>query len=94
MIELAQAKLHLRVDIDADDAAIETMIVAATAAAADYLNVTYDDMELLAQPIPVEAAILLMIGDLYENRERQSERPLHGNVTYERLLNPYRVMAL
>ena len=40
------------------------------------------------------AAILLRVGDLYENREAQTDRPLHGNQTFERLLNPYRVMEL
>lgn len=58
------------------------------------MNVTYDDLVLLAQPAPVDAAILLMVGDLYENREGQSDKALHRNQTYERLLNPYRVMAL
>lgn len=34
-----------------------------------------------------------MIGDLYENRKAQSDRQLYRNTTYERLLNPYRVMT-
>tara|TARA_R100001143_G_C3357653_1_gene133510 strand:+ start:1131 stop:1406 length:276 start_codon:yes stop_codon:yes gene_type:complete len=91
VITLEQAKLHLRVDHDDEDAAITAMIDAATAAALDYLN-----MDELPNPVPapVQAAILLQVGDLYANRERQGERPLYANTTYERLLNPYRVMAV
>ena len=91
MLTLEQTKLHLRVDQDVEDAAIEAMIDAATAAVADYLNVTTAELELLAQPAPVHAAALLMVGDLYENRERQSSQALYRNDSFERLLNPYRV---
>ncbi len=90
MIDLTEAKLHLRVDIDDDDTAIQTMIDAATAATLDYLNL--DGFDSNGMPEPVKCATLLLIGDLYENRERQTEKPLFGNSTYERLLNPYRVM--
>jgi len=91
MITLEQAKLHLRVDHDDEDAAITAMIDASTAAALDYLN-----LEEMPDPMPapVSAAILLQVGDLYTHRERQAERPYHGNPTYERLLNPYRAMAV
>lgn len=91
MISLTEAKLHLRVDQDADDAAIVSMINAAEAATADYLNLTLADLEPSA-PAPVKAAALLMVADLYVNRERQSTSQLYRNVTYERLLNPYRNM--
>jgi uncharacterized phage protein (predicted DNA packaging) len=90
MIALEDVKLHLRVDHDDEDDYITGLIAAATAAALDYLNVE----SLEAMPTPVEAAILLQVGDLYANRERQAERPYHGNPTYERLLNPYRVMGV
>lgn len=89
MITLEQAKLHLRVDHDTEDAAITAMIDASTAAALDYLNL---DAMPEPTPAPVEAAILLQVGDLYVNRERQGEKQYYGNSTYERLLNPYRAM--
>lgn len=89
MITLSEAKLHLRVDHDSEDVAITAMIEASTAAAVDYLGVELDPM-----PAPVKAAILLQVADLYENRERQSDRPFHGNPTYFMLLNPYREMAM
>jgi hypothetical protein len=89
MITLEQAKLHLRVDHDDEDAAITAMIGASTAAALDYLN-----LDAMPDPVPapVSAAILLQVADLYANRERQSAKPYSGNPTYERLLNPYRAM--
>jgi hypothetical protein len=41
---------------------------------------------------PIKSAALLMVADLYENREAQTERQRYRNTTYERLLNPYRMM--
>ena len=91
MTTLQQAKDHLRVDGDDEDTLIESMIDAATQAALDYLN-----LDAIPDPVPapVEAAILLQVGDLYENRERQTDRQLFTSQTYERLLAPYRVMGV
>ena len=93
MITVEQAKLHLRVDGDDDDLAIQFMIDASTAAAANYLNMTVEDM-LVDTPAPIEAAILLQVGDLYANREAQGHSEYFSNKTYHLLLNPYRVMAV
>ncbi len=94
MVTLDQAKLHLRADAVGDeDAAIQDMIDAATNAAADYLGLTADEL-IAAMPAPVKAAILLQVGDLYLNRERQTNEAYYQNRTYERLLNPYRRMLL
>ncbi|MGA0584326.1 MAG: head-tail connector protein [Castellaniella sp.] len=92
-MNLTDVKLHLRVDDDdnAEDSLIQSMLDAATAAALDYLNLA--NMPDPA-PAPIEAAILLAVGDLYANRERQSDAQLYANLTYERLLAPYRVMEI
>ena len=91
MITLEQAKLHLRVDHDAEDALIQSLIDASIAAVADYLET--DVTTLTADmPTPVEAAVLLQVADLYENREAQAERAYYKNPTFERLLNPYRAI--
>ena len=92
MIYLQQAKDHLRITHDDEDAAIQAMIDAASAAALDYLNL--DGFDSNGAPAPVQAAILLQVGDLYENRERQGDKAFYRNQTYERLLNPYRVMDI
>lgn len=92
-ITLDEVKNYLRVTDDAEDALIASLLDAATIAAGDYLNLTADELTA-AMPAPVKAAILLQVGDLYENRERQGTEAYYQNRTYERLLNPYRVMAL
>lgn len=92
MPTLEQAKLHLRIDHDHEDALILYMIDAATQSVADYLDMDAEDMQLLATP--VEAAILLRVGDLFENREAQQPGPLIDNRTFIRLLAPYRVVSI
>ena len=90
MLTLEETKLHLRVDHDGEDTAIQAMVDTATAACADFLNMEVDDLDTAA-PAPVKSAALLLVGDLYANRESQGERAYHQNLTFERLLNPYRV---
>lgn len=90
MLTLAGTKMHLRVDHDDEDSLILGMMDTATAAAADYLNMAPAAL-VPAMPAPVKSAALLMVGDLYSNREAGGT--LYGNSTYERLLNPYRVHA-
>ena len=94
MPTLDQAKAHLRVEHTDEDALIQSMIQAATYSVADYLDMAHEDMELLAPPAPVEAAILLRVADLFENREAVTDRPLADNQLFIRLLAPYRKLAL
>lgn len=94
LLTLNETKLYLRLDSDhtIEDALIVSMINAATKATADYLNLETVDSAAAA---PIKAATLLMVADLYENRERQQTgSPLYRNQTYERLLNPYRDMGV
>lgn len=88
MIDLNDAKAHLRVDNNAEDALIQNLVAAAEAAVLDYLGT-----ETLPAAPPVHAACLMLVGSLYENRETLSDRPLHENRLFDRLLNPYRVMV-
>ena len=92
MLTLAETKLHLRVDHDDEDVLIEAMIDTATAACADYLNMPAADL-VVAVPAPVKSAALLLVGNLYENRESMGDRPYSKNPTFEALLNPYRAHA-
>ena len=94
MPTLDQAKANLRVDHTDEDALIQSMIQAATYSVADYLDIAHEDMELLAPPAPVEAAILLRVADLYENREAVTDRSLHDNPTFARLLAAYRRLSV
>ena len=94
MITLEQAKAHLRVDHTHEDDLIQRMIDAATYSVADYLDMAHEDMELLPPPAPVEAAILLRVADLYENREAVTDRSLCDSPTFARLLAPYRSLSV
>ncbi len=89
MINLAEAKLHLRVDHLEEDAAIQQMMEAAEVSVMDYLN-----LDTLPEAPPVAAAMLMLIGALYENRESVTDKPVSESVLFTRLLAPYRKLAL
>lgn len=88
MPTLAETKLHLRVDNNEEDSYIASLIDAAEAAVLDYL-----DVPELPDAGPVLAAVLLLVGALYEDREAVTDRPLADNQLFTRLLNPYRRWA-
>ena len=88
MPTLAETKLHLRVDHATEDTLIASLIDAAEQSVLDYLDVP----ELPDSPA-VMAAVLLLVGALYENREALIDRPMADNQLFTRLLNPYRKWA-
>ena len=92
MLTLTETKLHLRVDHTDEDALIAALIDTATAACASHLGMEVTDL-VIAVPAPVKSAALLLVGELYEHRERQGERQLYKNATFDALLAPYRVFA-
>ena len=92
MLTLIETKAHLRVDSNDEDVLITSLIAAATAATANHLDNASLVLDATA-PAPVKAAMLLMIADLFENREGQTERQLFSNQTYGRLLQPYQVLT-
>ncbi len=92
MLTLSEVKLHCRIDGTDEDSLLAAMIDAATASVGDYINAP-EPLDATA-PAPVKAACLLLVGDLYSNREALVERPLSKNPTFERLLNPYRVSVI
>ena len=92
MLTLAETKLHLRVDAADDDTLIAALMETARLAVANYLNMPEASVTSTV-PSPIKSAGLLMVADLYENREGQSDRQLYSNTTYERLLAPYRAYS-
>ena len=88
MLTLPEVKLHCRIDHNDEDSLLGALIATATAAVADYMNVTSVDSTAAA---PVKSAALLLVGSLYEQRESQGDRPYNKNPAFEALLNPYRV---
>ena len=93
MLTLDETKLHLRVDASDEDTLITALMETARLAVANYLNMPEASITRTV-PSPNKSAALLMVADLYENREGQSDRLPYSNATYKRLLNPYRAMEL
>lgn len=90
MTTLEEAKAHLRVTHDMEDDYIHSLIEAAEGHVSQYLG---DDL-MTPMPGPVKAAVLLLVGDLYENRQKHFDRITYDNNTYDLLLKPYRSMVL
>lgn len=80
---LADVKTHLRVTHTDEDSLIGAYCDAAEAVAEHYCNRSF------ATPLPyaVQAAVYLMVGDLYENREEQQDKQIYVNRACENLLN-------
>lgn len=90
LLTLDEAKLHCRIDHADEDSLLGALITASTTAVANELGVA--SLDDTAAP-PIKAAALLLVGDLYENREAQTDRQLFRNQAFDRLLAPYRVYA-
>jgi uncharacterized phage protein (predicted DNA packaging) len=86
---------HLRID----DALTDPMIEVYEAAAVDYVSMYLGrdvpwstETESQVFPASIKAALLLLVADLYENREAATAGvKIESNPTVERLLSPYRV---
>lgn len=78
-VTLEEAKLHLRVDGDAEDSDITLKVHAASGAVRGYLKSAADlylgedgTPDLDKVPFEVKAATLLMLGHLYKDRDEDS----------------------
>lgn len=111
LVSLTLAKRHLRIDFDDDDTEIEVYLAAAETIVTEYLDrAVYpsaedsppgappsgDDGTALEVTPAITAAILLVLGDLYENREADTEAV--GDAVLPKavrsLLAPYRVWRI
>lgn len=88
LITLPEIKEHLRIFGAEEDTLLSTY----AEAAGEYVcSFTGKDWPAEVDvPTSIKAAMLLIIGDLYENREAQMPTALHANKAVERLLWPYR----
>lgn len=94
IVTLQEIKNHLRITGASEDALLSLYAEAAREKILNFLNTVVIEGESdspLAVPFAIKAAMLLIIGDLYENREAQSEKPLQENKTVMDLLYPLRV---
>ena len=97
-VTLADAKHHLRVEINDDDTLIESLCMAATQMAEHVLQralisrgdvVGYGDSPADV-PNAIRQWMLLQIGHLYENRESASKFKVEALPFVDRLLDPFR----
>lgn len=91
-VTLSELKHHLRVEVDADDAYLTTLIGVAETAIGNELGKPlsyFEDEGSLPQPLT--HAITLLCGDLYNNRESVAfAAPHEVPHSYDYLLQPYR----
>lgn len=93
-VSLADLKQHLKVEVNADDAYLTTLIEVAEIAIGNELGKPLanfvDDNNAL--PTPLIHAIKLLCGDLYNNRESVAfAAPHEVPRTLDYLLQPYKV---
>lgn len=96
VLTLDEIKAHLRLDGNEEDAQLTLLSDAAEDYATQYLGRSLPWLDDKGAPVPVpasvRAALLLVIGDLYENREGAFVGVSRvDNPTVERLLHFHRV---
>lgn len=90
IITLSEARLHLRAATYVDSPDPEDTIISVYISAAEDYITRYLDREILPVNGSIKAAALLIVGDLYENREGAGEVEIKENPAVKRLLFPYR----
>jgi len=105
LVELALVKKHLRVFHDDEDAEIALYLAAAESMVVETLDRPvlptgtilpidgedgYDVTTIVVNPA-IQAAILLVTGDLYEHREAATDLKIEDLPTVRRLIAPWRV---
>lgn len=105
LVSLQQAKDHLRMDHDDDDNDITLKVHAASGAVVNYLKSGADSFldssgepetdssgDPVGVPFEVQAAVLIMLGELYMNREAELQGEVAAQWGYGYLPQP--VIAL
>lgn len=89
MVTLADAKQHLRVDGDDEDATIDGMIEAAV----DHLASIGCDMQADPMPAALTQAALMLVAHFYDTRGLEADG-VRLSPVFMRLVAPYREVAL
>lgn len=69
LVTLAEAKDHLRIDDDDQDADINSKRLAASAIVIDYIKRPLHGWTEETAPPLIKSAVLIMLGELFANRE-------------------------
>lgn len=83
MLTLENAKWHLRIDSTADDAELTQKLALAAALVAQYIGTPRDGVAptySATQAAAIDAATLLVLGELWMNREASEANPLSPGV--------------
>lgn len=95
IVSRSEAKIHLRVDGTTEDTYIDQLIDAAESYVSEYLNRPLspwtEDSPVPPTPVSVKQAILLVVGDLYANREGVGDKTYNVNPTVQNLLHFHRI---
>ena len=84
---LAALKTHLRIEVDAEDAYLLSLLTMAQATAEDFCGRSFSE----ETPEPVRLALLLMAGHLYAYREVSDKDAYEAMLqAFHSLLWPYR----
>ena len=87
IVTLDEVKAHLRIDQNAEDAYLESLIRQAQAVAEDYCRAPFSD----EAPEPVRLAVLLFVSFYYENRDIPDMTTYKATrMAFDSLLYPYR----
>lgn len=94
MITLAQAKLHCRIDGTDEDQLLEAIIAAAEDFVSSQTGLDFGADPETPPPARARSLLLLLIGDLYQNREATAETATKENRTTTLLMNSLRRHSL
>lgn len=95
VVSMSLAAIHLRLDdVDAESELLEILIDAAESHVERWLRRSLVPWDAADPSVPtpscVKAAILLVLGDLFDNRSGNTDKPLTENATLVRLLSVHR----
>ena len=91
ILTVEEAKAHLRLQHEEEDAYLASLILQAQAVAEDYCRVSFDE----TAPQAVRLAVLLMVSHYYENRDNPDKHVyLAMRMAFENLLYPHRNVDL
>lgn len=92
-VTITEVKAHLRITSNVEDALLQLYMDAANDRIENYINRPIPDNtdSPPTAPAAIKAAALLIISDMYENREGAGEKEIKENPALKSLLYPYRV---